>query len=143
MPANFRFPSAPVWSFKTRRFLVSLTVSRIRGYQYDGDDDGETQALLDSGEYVAFESVVRVELDGEEIAADYLGGSVYDADRVPEFWQAHRDADPNNRNTLAMRERNTSIGHYFPDMVRNAIADARGLLIQRKRSLPYVREIVA
>lgn len=139
---TFRFPSAPVWSFKTRRFVVSLTVSRIRGYQYDGEDsDGETQAKLDSGEYVAFESVVRVELDGEEIAADYLYGSVYAHDDVPAFWQAHRTDSAEYRNTLANAARGVCIGHYFPDMVRNAIADARGKVIADRARLPVMREI--
>jgi hypothetical protein len=123
---TFRFPTAPVWSFNTGRFLVTLNVERLRGYEYDGDDeDGETQDKLDSGEYVAFGSLVRVELDGVEIATDYLYGSVYAADEVPEFWQAHRCDDPDNRNTLAMAARGICIGHYFPDMVRTAIRSAR------------------
>jgi hypothetical protein len=127
-----------VWEFNTDRFSVSLQVEQDCGYQYDGDDEGgETQAALDSGEYVAFNSRVVVELDGVEIASDSLCGSVY-AD-MEEFWTAHRDPDPMNRNCSIMRASrgsNVAICHYFPDMVRIAIAEARTYL----RSVPAMRE---
>lgn len=123
------YSSRPVWQFKTKRFTVSLYVEREPDYRYDGDDeDGETQAMLDSGEYVAFASHVVVELDGEEIARDSLFGSVYAADRVEEFWTAHRDPDPMNRNCSIMREArgaNVVICHYFPSMVATACQEAR------------------
>jgi hypothetical protein len=135
--------SGTKWQFRTKRFRVVLTLERDHGYQYDGDDeDGETQAKLDSGEFVAFDSRVVVELDGEEIAADSLGGSVYEDGRESEFWTAHRDADPMNRNSSIMRAargHNCVICHYFPDMVRTAIAEAREH-IRSQASLPYVRE---
>lgn len=120
-----------VWRFKTARFLVTLRIEPDYGYQYDGDDpDGETQARLDNGDYLAFDSVVTVYLDGAEIASDSLGGSVYDANSVDEFWTAHRDPNPMNRNCSIMRGKhpagpNVTIVHYFPDMVRAAIDEAR------------------
>ena len=125
--------SRPVWHFKTDRFDVALFVKRDRNYTYDGDDEnGETQEAIDSGELVAFDSVVRVNLDGETIAENWLCGSVYRADDVPEFWTAHRDPDPMNRNCDAMRlarggstDARVSICHYFPGMVSEAIAEAR------------------
>lgn len=129
-----------VWTFKAGRFLVSLELERDHRYKYDGDDpDGETQDKLDSGEYVAFDSVVRVELDGEEIAADYLGGSVYAYDDVSDFYTEHRTSDPEYRNTLAQKARGVCIVHYFPDMVRTAISEARAYV--RNMSVPpRVRE---
>lgn len=121
--------SRPVWQFKTARFTVGLYVERDRNYTYDGDDpDGETQERLDSGEFVAFASYVVVKLDGEEIARNSLYGSVYDSDRVAEFWTAHRDSDPMNRNCSIMRAArgdNVVICHYFPGMVAEACAEAR------------------
>lgn len=118
-----------VWEFKTERFTVYLEVERDRGYRYDGDDeDGEVQRKLDSGEYVAFDSAVIVELDGEEISRDSLGGSVYESGRAAEFWTAHRDPDAMNRNCSIMRAArggNVCICHYFPDMVRIAVQEAR------------------
>ncbi|RWX70436.1 hypothetical protein EN780_03310 [Mesorhizobium sp. M4B.F.Ca.ET.089.01.1.1] len=121
--------SGTVWVHATRRFRVRLEIEPDTAYQYDGDDEnGETQAALDNGEFVAFDSAVIVELDGQEIARDTLCGSVYSADTFAEFWTAHRDSDPGNRNCSIMRASlgsNVSICHYFPDMVRLAISEAR------------------
>lgn len=129
-----------VWTFKTARFAVSLQIAQDHGYQYDGDDEnGETQAALDSGEMVAFDSRVIVELDGLEVGADHLGGSVYYANDMADFWTAHRDADPFNRNCEEMRAtngQNCSICHYFPGMVQEAIEQAReriGEMMERAR----------
>lgn len=112
------------------------------GYRYDGDDpDGETQAKLDSGEYVAFNSCVMVLLDGDVIAQDWLCGSVYDADNVNEFWTSHRDPDPGNRNCTLMRAYrggNVSICHYFPDMIRSAVKEARQHVLGME-PVPYIR----
>lgn len=139
MANNFRFPTAAAWSFNAGRFNVSLFVERARNYVYDGDDEGgETQAALDSGALVAFDSNVVVTLDGDEIGSDMLCGSVYAADSVPEFWTAHRDPDDSNRNTLENKARNVVIGHYFPDMVANAIEMARDT-IRNRPAAPYVR----
>lgn len=123
------------WSFRTARFSIYLEVQPDYGYQYDGDDpDGETQSKLDSGEYVAFDSFVSIMLDGVEVGSDSLGGSVYAADEVETFWTAHRDPDAMNRNCSIMRaawrgegnpDAKVSICHYFPDMVRQAVAMAR------------------
>lgn len=137
-----------VWTFKAGRFAVRLTLEPDYGYQYDGDDqDGETQAALDAGDYVAFDSKVSVELDGEEIAASYLGGSVYDVDQVKAFYTDHRSADPMNRNCSEFRiarggsaDARVSICHYFPDMVREAIDFARTELRRRRDTMPYIRE---
>lgn len=127
-----------VWTFKTARFVVALQIAQEPGYQYDGDDEnGETQAALDSGEMVAFDSRVIVTLAGLEVGADHLGGSVYYADDIADFWTAHRDPDPCNRNcTIGKIERGGSVvGHYFPDMVRIAIQEARAAL----SNLPTLR----
>ncbi len=118
-----------VWSFVTARFRITFAIREEPGYQYDGDDeDGETQSKLNSGEYVAFESRAAVYFDGEMIGADYLGGSVYSADTVSGFWTAHRDPNPMNRNCSLMRAAqgdNAVIGHYFPDMIAQAVKAAR------------------
>ena len=123
-----------VWAFKTARFTVELQIAQDYGYQYDGDDeDGETQRRLDSGEYVAFDSRVVVYCAGREVGFDSLGGSVYAAGDVSEFWTAHRDANPMNRNCKAFREArgaNSVICHYFPAMVAQAISEARKALCE-------------
>lgn len=117
------------WQFKTARFTVSLLLSEDPDYQYDGDDeDGETQRKLDSGEYVAFDSQVTVALDGHVIARDTLGGSVYGANAWKDFFTDHRTSSAEYRNTLAQKAQSRVICHYFPDMVRQAIREARDAL---------------
>lgn len=119
-----------VWSFKSGHFVVSLEVTEDYGYQYDGDDEnGEVQAKLDSGEYVAFDSSVYVRLNGRTIGEDHLGGSVYGVDEMADFWEAHRTSEPAYRNcSVSGRPAGTVIGHYFPDMVRTAVREARATL---------------
>jgi hypothetical protein len=129
-----------VWKFNTARLSVKLNLSRDPHFRYDGEDkNGEVQRKLNCGEFIAFDSVVIVELDGKEIAADYLGGSVYSWNNIHEFWTAHRDRDPMNRNCTIMRaawraktggQNNVGIGHYFPDMVREACKEARAKLAE-------------
>jgi hypothetical protein len=121
-----------LWTFRTRRFTVSLILEQDYGYQYDGDDeDGEVQAKLDSGDFVAFDSKVSVELDGVEIAADYLGGSVY-AD-TQDFVCEHYG--------LAAKSRadGCNYGAYFPGMVRQAISEAREY-VRNMEKPPRIRE---
>lgn len=118
-----------VWTFATKRFRVELQITPLESYQYDGDDeDEETQLDLDDGSIVAFDSRVFVYLDNQVVGVDYLGANVYEYDRISEFWTAHRDPDPMNRNSSIMRAvkgENYGICHYFPDMVIAAIKDAR------------------
>lgn len=113
------------WTFKTKHFKVELHRKIDFDYVYDGDDaDGETQKKLDSGEYIAFDSRVVVYFEGVEVGQDNLGGSVYAVSDADEFFTAHRDRNPENRN-CSIKSNNYIICHYFPDMVRQAINEAR------------------
>lgn len=139
-----------VWRFETAHFVVTLEIEYQDGYQFDGDDpDGETQAKLDAGELVAFDSSVVVRLKSPlarvspvAVGADYLGGSVYQAGCEREFWMDHRHPNPMARNCMAMRAKhgdNVTICHYFPGMVRHACAEARQTLL----GMPRMREQAA
>jgi hypothetical protein len=104
-----------MWEFRTRNFAVSWEVELEHNYQYDGDDeDGEVQRKLNDGDYVAFTSCMSVTYlpTGVVIARDYLGGSVYEWNKVALF-----------RDHIGMNARHH--GSYFSDMVREAIAEAR------------------
>lgn len=128
-----------VWRFDTARFSIRLEIDQDYHFQYDGDDEsGGIQAALDSGNMIAFDFSVVVYLDEEEIASASLGGSVYEVGNIAEFWTAHRDPDPMNRNCSIMRAargENVRIVHYFPDMVSTAVAEARKAL----RNDPHIR----
>lgn len=108
-----------LWIFNTSRFTITWEVEEEFGYIYDGDDaDGSIQAALDDGEMVAFDSTIRVCMDGLEVGAAHLGGSVYRANEVESF----RD-----HLGLAAKRRADGLnyGSYFSDMVREAIGEAR------------------
>lgn len=124
-----------VWTFELGRVLVALDLEQERGYQYDGDDpDGETQAKLDCGDYIAFTSRVSVAVDGEELGEDWLSGSVYSIGEVSDFWTAHRTSNEEHRNTLAARAQRICYGHYFPGMVHEAIQRTRVMLTERAKA---------
>jgi len=107
-----------VWTFKTAQFRITLELSP--SYEsYDGD--GEIQRKLNDGEYVQFDSIVRVfhRDTGAEIGFDSLGASVYD--EPSKFWSEHRGLG-----TYACRKEGEPLcGSYFPQMVREACREAR------------------
>lgn len=116
-----------IWSFKTKRFTVTLDWEWEEDPDLSWDETGEVIAKLQSGEWGNYTFRLRVLLDGREIACDYLENSIY-ADPM-EFYREHiglgakRRADGKN------------YGDYFSDMVRQAIGEARSTL----RDAPYMR----
>ena len=126
----------PVWEFTTEHFRVSLEFAPSEYPDLSWADE-EQLDLIERGVYQVFDSRVVIYMDGREIAADYLGESVYK--NPEEFYTAHRDHDPMNRNCSIMRRTkgdNVSICHYFPDMVRIAISEARQYL----HNAPSIRQ---
>ena len=126
-----------VWTFMTPNFEVTLTLYPQHDYQYDGDDeDGETQRQLDEGELIAFDSKVEVRTRGTHsvhLATEWLCGSVYKSDDYEAFYTDHRTSSAEYRNTLAQKAQRRVICHYFPDMVRIAISEARRRLAEHGR----------
>src|SRR5471032_3005792 len=126
-------PRDTLWAFETARFSVSLRCE----LDIDPDlswADADTMAKIDRGDWTVFVFIVSVRLDGREIAASALGGSVYADPR--DFARDHRDTDPRKRNSSIMRAANGDnavICHYFPGMVREPIADARSALANALR----------
>ncbi len=120
-----------VWSFRTAEFEISC---RLYDEWLDPADSFSEQADIDAvnnGDVLWFTAVVEVEKNGHVIGSDCLGGCAYAS--VEDFIASHRDPDPMNRNCSIMRAKrgeNVVIGHYFPDMVRQAIADARRTLAE-------------
>ena len=117
--------------FHTKQF--SVIIDAVEDYDLDlsFDDTGEVMEKLESGEYVGFAVRARVLLDGTEIAADYLGGCIYES--IDAFMD-HRECGKQNRE-YAAQGKEGRCGSYFHDMIRTAIAEARGYLL----ALKYVR----
>lgn len=115
-----------MYRFEIGRFAVVATIHPCYDLDLSFDDTGETRANLESGLWEAFDTCVKVELNGVEIASDWLGQSIYA--NPADFFTGHRDADPMNRNCSLMRAArgsNVAICHYFPGMVSEAIRQAR------------------
>jgi hypothetical protein len=124
-----------IWSFETKNFLVTASIVPDNDLDLSWDESHEIGDKLESGEYQAFGTIVSVYHKGKEIGSDSLWGSIYSDPR--EFFQDHRSADPLNRNSSIMRAakgERAVICHYFPDMVRGAIRDARNTLRTKLRA---------
>lgn len=141
--ARFDIRNDAAWSFETARFFVGFyaqpeELDPADSFQFQDDIDA-----VRSGDVEWFSALVRVyvkegehESDWLEVGADVLGGCAYKT--VREFYTSHRDPDPMNRNCSIMRAArgaNVVICHYFPDMVRAAVAEARKALC----AMPAVR----
>lgn len=118
------------WSFATANLVVSFETAPE---DLDPADSFEFQDDIDAVNNGAVEwfcaSVAVYGPNGEELARDVLGGCAYAT--VREFYEGHRDPDPMNRNSSIMRAKrggNVCVCHYFPSMVREAIAAARAEL---------------
>jgi hypothetical protein len=117
------------WNFKLGRFEVLGQVAPEEMNPADDFDNPADVEAIQSGEIDWFQVRVVVTKDGHEIGSDYLGGCAYKS--VQDFFKEHRDRDPMNRNCSIMRKArgdNVVICHYFPDMVHQAIQDARKTL---------------
>lgn len=111
--------------FRTKNFRVVATISPDDDVDTSFDETGETADKLQSGEWEAFQTAVTVYYRGAELGADYLGGSIYA--NPADFFKEHIG--------LAAKSRadGCNYGSYFPDMVREAISEARKALADAPR----------
>lgn len=102
-----------VWAFETANFRVECYFAPDDDVDTSFDETGETQENLASGLWQAFRSEVRVihKETGLKLGEDHLGGSIYE--KPLDFIKEHYGCRPKG------------FGSYFPDMVREAIAEAR------------------
>lgn len=116
-----------LWTHETARFLIAFHAEPEDTDPADSFEREDDIEAVRNGSVEWFQAVVEVYgPEGELLGADSLGGCAYNS--IREFYESHRDADPLNRNSSIMRAArgdNVCICHYFPDMVRNAISEAR------------------
>jgi len=123
-----------MWKFKTKNFTVRAVIETDKYVDTSFDETGKTQEKINSGEWLAFNTIVSVEYRGATIGTDTLCGSIYETPSL--FFVDHRDSDTMNRNCSLMRQakgQNVSVCHYFPEMVRQAIAQARNTFTDMPR----------
>lgn len=128
------------WSFETARFFIGFYAEEEDLNPEDSFEFEEDIAFAKSGNSGAwFAARVTVYLKSDddydpwkELGSDYLGGCSYNS--VEEFYTNWRTDPDESRNTLANKDKNICICHYFPDMVRTAIDTAR-IEISRMRDI--------
>jgi hypothetical protein len=98
-----------MWRFHTLNFSVVWQIAPDSDYDLSWDETGEVKEKLERGIYQCFQSRIIVCYQGDIIADDYLGCSIYE--NPAEF-----------RDHIGSRGK---YGSYFTDMVRTAISDAR------------------
>jgi hypothetical protein len=105
-----------IWEFETARFRVVVGWDWEDSPDLSWDETGETREKLESGEWGNYCFVAKVYCDGRELAADYLGNSIY---AEPGEFRDHIG--------LAAKSRadGCNYGSYFKDMVDNVITEAR------------------
>ncbi len=118
------------WSFETARFFVAFYAEPEEmdpADSFEFDEDIEFARSGQDGAWFAARVTVYLKSDDAyswvALGSDYLGGCSYKS--VRDFYTAWRTDPDEYRNTLANKGKRISICHYFPDMVRTAIAEAR------------------
>ena len=107
--------------FHTQNFSVIVDAVEDPDIDLSFDETGEVMEKLESGEFIGFAVRARVLFDGTEIAADYLGGCIYES--IDAFMD-HRECGKQNRE-YAAQGKSGRCGSYFHDMIRTACSDAR------------------
>ena len=122
--------SETVWTFKTRNYTIALEILPEDLDPADSFEFPEDIKAVRNGNVEWFCACVSIYgPNGALLGRDYLGGCAYAT--VEEFYTSHRDRDPMNRNCSVMRAAqgdNVVICHYFPEMVRIAIIEARNAI---------------
>lgn len=115
-----------IYRFETARFAVICRAEPEDCPPGDSFEFADDIAFATSGEPAAWFCAivdVRDKEDGLLLGRDVLGCCSYRS--FEEFVTSHRDSDAANRNTLALKAQKRAVCHYFPDMIREALHNAR------------------
>ncbi len=117
-----------VWRFETPRYTVAMWAEEEDLDPADSfSDERDVKFARKGGShwFCAFVGVFKSDDrgDAELVGYDVLGGCSYNSYR--EFVSGHRQGGPENRNCAATKARGVVICHYFPDMVLEALSEAR------------------
>ncbi len=109
-------PLSTIRTIKAGRFTVTVRALEELDLDLSFDDDGSVARALGAGELEAFAVKASCYLDGHELAADYLGGCIYETTRA---FMDHIGIRAYRRKT------GHNCGSYFAGMVRSVVRDAR------------------
>lgn len=101
-----------LWTFETSQYIVKWDIMPDDDCDLSFDETGEVADKVASGFYMCFTSHIYVEHKetGLTLGEAYLGGSIYEN---PKDFRDHFGINAKG------------YGSYFPQMVREAIAEAR------------------
>lgn len=128
-----------LWQFATARFTLEFHATEEDCNPADHFSDQRDVEFAQEGGAHWFCAVVIVrDLVGKVIGTDTLGTCSYNT--FAEFMTSHRDRDASNRNTLAQKAAKRVICHYFPDMVAQALQDARSTIQTRRAAYAGIKD---
>lgn len=113
-----------MWNFKIGRFTIRAEIRPCDDLDLSWDETGETAENLANGFWEAFDTRVAVYLNGAKIGEDWLCQSIYE--NPADFFTEHYGI------AAKSRADGCNYGAYFPDMVREAIGEARAWLASAK-----------
>ena len=103
-----------IYKFNTRNFTIKVDAMEEHDPDLSWDETGETQRMIERGEWLCFTVKATLSFRGMKIAEDYLGNCIHENTR-----------DFRDHFGIA-KLKNT--GSYFSDMVRNVISEGRKTL---------------
>jgi hypothetical protein len=103
-----------IYTFHTRNFTVTVDAMEEQHPDFSFDDTGETQEMIERGDWLCFAVKATLSFRGMEIAEDYLGNRIHENTR-----------DFRDHFGIA-KLKNT--GSYFSNMIHNVIQEGRNTL---------------
>ena len=103
-----------IYTFNTRNFTVTVDAMEEDYPDFSFDETGETQKMIERGDWLCFMVKATLSFRGMEIAEDYLGQCIYE--NIRDF-----------RDNIGIRK-HKNVGSYFSDMVSNVISEGRKTL---------------
>lgn len=100
-----------IYTFNTRNFTVKVDAMEEPFPDFSFDETGETQEMIERGDWLCFAVKATLSFRGMEIAEDYLGQCIYE--NTQDF-----------RDHLGIAK-HKGTGSYFSDMIRNVISEGR------------------
>lgn len=113
-----------IYTFHTRNFTVTVdAMEEPFENDFSFDETGETQRMIERGDWLCFTVKATLSFRGMEIAEDYLGQCIHE--NIRDF-----------RDHLGIAK-HKNVCSYFSQMVRNVIEEGRNTLALIPKNLKH------
>jgi len=112
-----------IYTFHTRNFTVKVDAMEENHPDFSWDETGETQRMIERGDWLCFAVKATLSFRGMEIAEDYLGQCIHENTR-----------DFRDHFGIAKHK---GVGSYFSQMVRDVISEGRNTLALIPKNLKH------